>query len=199
MTTRLILASGSSIRLEMIKNAGVDVDVAKPNIDEETIRTSMIREGVEPRDIADALAEYKARKISLKNPDAAVLGSDQVLSFDGMLLSKPNNPSALVDQLHQLRGKSHDLFSAAVIYENAKPVWRRVAHAKLHMRDLTDTYIEDYIARNWDQVRHCVGGYQLEAEGARLFTRIEGDYFTVLGMPLLEVLNYLTLRGMIDG
>ncbi len=199
MTTRLILASGSSIRLEMIENAGVDVDVARPNIDEETIKTSMISESAKPRDIADALAEYKARKISLKNPDAVVLGSDQVLSFEGTLLSKPNNQSALVDQLQQLRGKSHDLFSAAVIYENAKPVWRSVAHAKLHMRDLTDTYIEDYITRNWDQVRNCVGGYQLEAEGARLFTRIEGDYFTVLGMPLLEVLNYLTLRGMIDG
>lgn len=199
MTVPIVLASGSVIRQQMMQNAGLDVEIQKPLVDEDAIKDSLKGENAKPHDIADALAEYKARKISLKRPDTMVLGCDQVLAFNGGLLSKPNSRDDLRQQLSQLRGSAHDLYSAAVIYENAEPVWRSVTRAKLHMRQLSDGYISAYVDRNWEDVRHCVGGYQLEAEGARLFSRIEGDYFTVLGMPLLEVLNYMTLKGVIEG
>ena len=105
----------------------------------------------------------------------------------------------MAQDLRKMAGKTHTLCSAAVIYEGSKPVWRHVGIVRMHMRQLSDAYIQDYVARNWDGICHCVGGYMLEAEGARLFRRIEGDYFHVLGLPLLEILDYLTVRGVIDG
>ena len=115
------------------------------------------------------------------------------------ILSKPTSPENAISQLAQMSGKTHRLLSAAVIYEDAKPVWRTVGQVRLTMRALSEDYIASYVDRNWDNIRHCVGGYQLEAEGARLFARVDGDYFTVLGMPLLDVLGYLTMSGAIDG
>ncbi len=102
-----------------------------------------------------------------------------------------------MEQLKSLQGNRHTLYSAAVIYEDARPVWRHIGQTRLHMRDLTDAYLEGYLTRNWESVRGCVGNYRIEAEGVRLFSRIDGDYFTVLGLPLLEILSYLTLRGTV--
>ena len=199
MVPRLILASGSETRARLLDRAGLTFEVERSRIDEEALKISMLAEGVKPRDVADALAEGKARKVSGKEPGALVIGSDQVLAFDREILSKPATRDECITQLRRLRNRKHTLFSAAVIFENQNPVWRHIGVATLTMRDFGDSYLEDYTERNWSSIRHSVGGYKLEEEGARLFQRVEGDYFTVLGFPLLEVLSYLTLRGTIPG
>ncbi|MFY0693163.1 MAG: Maf-like protein [Paracoccaceae bacterium] len=199
MPHRLILASGSQIRRDLLLRAGVSCEQMSPRVDEESIKASLLADAAKPRDIADTLAEYKARRVSQKCPEALVLGCDQVLEFEGDILSKPSSQTDLMDQMTRMRGKKHVLFSAAVIYDGGKPIWRSLTQAGMFMRNSSDAYLQDYISRNWDSIRHCVGGYQLEAEGARLFSRIDGDYFTVLGMPLLDILNYLTMRGELQG
>lgn len=199
MTQPIILASGSDIRATLLRNAGVAFDIVRPRVDEETMKVSLVAEGASPRDIADALAEMKALRVASKHTDALVIGCDQVLAFGRDILSKPETPAEAVAQLRSLRGQTHHLLSAAVIYADGKPQWRHVGQTRLFMRDLSDTYIDDYVARNWDSIRHAVGGYKLEEEGSRLFTCVEGDYFNVLGIPLLELLSYLTLRGTLEG
>lgn len=194
---QIILASGSEIRAQMLRNAGVPFDIQIARVDEEMIRESLLAEGASPQDIADALAESKARKVAAKHPDAMVLGCDQVLDFKGTLLSKPSSSDDAITQLKSMRGERHQLLSAVVIYHEGKPIWRHVGKVRLRMRKASDAYIEDYVARNWDSIRHSVGAYKLEEEGVRLFHSIEGDYFNVLGMPLLELLAFLTLRGVI--
>ena len=195
MSQSLILASGSAIRAQLLRQAGVVFDVEVPRVDEDMIKQALLAEGAPPRDVADALAEMKARKISEKNPGALVLGCDQVLDYRGQLLSKPESPEAATAQLRTLSEDRHALLSAAVICEDGQPIWRQVGQVRLRMRRLSDAYVQDYVTRNWESIRHAVGSYKLEEEGVRLFTNIEGDYFHVLGMPLLELLNYLTLRG----
>ncbi len=196
---RLILASASPTRREMLTRAGVTHDAMPARIDEEAVRAALAAEGASPRDMADALAEAKARKVADKAPDAMVLGSDQVLDLEGEALGKAETRADAADQLRRMRDRTHRLHSAAVLYEAGKPVWRHVATAKLTMRAFSDAYLEGYLDRNWETVSSSVGAYRIEDEGARLFRRIEGDYFTVLGLPLFEVLGYLTLRGVIAG
>lgn len=191
----IILASGSAARTAMLTAAGVGHRAVTPRIDEETVKAALLAEGAGPRDIADALAESKARKVARKHPEAMVLGSDQVLALDDRLLGKPGSPEDAVAQLAALSGRRHALFSAAVVYDAGRPVWRHVAEVRLHVRALSDGYLSDYVDRNWDRIRHSAGGYLIEGEAARFFTRIEGDHFAVLGMPLLEVLGYLVDRG----
>ncbi|MDG1530580.1 MAG: Maf family protein [Paracoccaceae bacterium] len=198
MKNRLILASGSEIRAEMLHRAGVEFEVMSPMVDEASIKESLMAEGAKPHDIADALAEYKSRKVSMKKPDAFVIGADQILACDGVVYDKAENQDALIQQLKTLRGQVHRLYTAAVIYQGGEPQWRFVKQAKLTMRNFSDQYLLQYVERNWPEISYCVGGYQLENEGARLFHRVEGDYFTVLGLPLIEVLGYLTERGILE-
>lgn len=195
MIDRLVLASGSAIRQQLLRNAGVSFEVIVARVDEDAIRASLLAEGASPRDIADALAEYKARRVAEKHPAALVIGCDQILEVNGRILSKPETPQQAREHLAALRNTRHQLLSAAVIYEDAKPVWRHTGTARLQMREFSDAFMDDYVDRNWDSIRHSVGCYKLEEKGVRLFSRIEGDYFTILGLPLLEMLSYLTLRG----
>ncbi|MFT5799794.1 MAG: septum formation protein [Candidatus Azotimanducaceae bacterium] len=198
MVMPIILASGSQIRAQMLRQAGLEFEVQTARVDEQMIKEALVAEGTLPRDIADALAESKARKVAQKNYDAFVIGCDQVLDFQGKLLSKPKSPEEAVDQITSMRGERHMLLSAAVVYHEGKPIWRHIGQVRLRMRNASDDFVTKYVDRNWESIRHSVGGYKLEEEGVRLFHSIEGDYFHVLGMPLLELLAFLTLRGVIE-
>lgn len=195
MADQLILASSSVIRSRMLHNSGVNHSVISARIDEDSVKKALEAENAPPRDIADTLAEMKARKVAEKGHGSLVLGCDQVLSFKGRIFSKPDSIDEARAQLTILRSQTHQLFSAAVIYDDTQPVWRHVGVARLTMRDFSDAYLDDYLTRNWDSVRWSLGGYKIEEEGVRLFRSVIGDTFTIQGLPLVEVLSYLTLRG----
>lgn len=196
--TELVLASASKIRAELLARAGIAVSLLPARIDEEAIRASLEAEGATPRDLADALAEMKAQKVAFKKTGAIVIGCDQVLDFKGQVFGKPATLEEARSQLQILRGQTHKLLSAVVVYEGEKPVWRHVGEVRLTMREFSDDYLQCYLARNGESVLESVGAYKLEEEGVRLFTAVQGDYFTVLGLPLVALTGYLAQRGWID-
>ncbi len=192
----VLLASNSAGRLAMFQHAGVTVTAVPAFVDEDSIKTSLIIESARPRDIADSLAEAKAVKVSRKYLSDLVIGSDQILvCADGRLLDKPANPEQAKDHLRYLSGQTHTLISAAVVCEAGQPVWRHIDTAKMTMRVLSEDFIGWYVDRHWDIIQHCVGCYRIEAEGAQLFVSLDGSQFTVIGMPLLPLLDYLRVRG----
>lgn len=195
--TPLLLASQSATRLTLLRNAGLEVTPHPARIDEDAMRRALELENASPRDIADALAEAKALKLAQRHPTSLVLGCDQVLALKDRIFCKPETMDNARAQLRDLSGQTHQLLSAAVLYDRGEPVWRHVGVARLTMREISDAYLDAYLARNWPEVRHSVGAYQVEHEGIRLFSAIEGDYFTILGLPLLPLLNHLSLRGFI--
>jgi septum formation protein len=190
----LILASQSASRRAMLDAAGVAYAAEPARVDEDGVKVAMA--GQPPRDIADALAELKAIKVSQANPGALVLGSDSIVALaDGTLLDKPADRADAADHLRAMAGGTHDLWSAAVIAEGGRPVWRHVERAQLVVRPLSEGFIEGYLDQEWPAIAGCVGCFRIEGPGAQLFSRIDGDHFTVLGMPLLPVLDYLRVRG----
>lgn len=194
MTTPLILASSSITRAEMLRAAGVDVEIQPARVDETSIKAALLAEQVAGRDIADALAEAKARRVAMRQPERFVLGADQVLICDGQLFDKPETLDDARQQLVQLRGRTHDLLSAAVIFHQSRPIWRYIGAAQMVMRDFSDTFLDTYLQQEDSNLFATVGAYQLEKRGAQLFSAVRGDYFSILGLPLLEILEFLRVR-----
>jgi septum formation protein len=193
----LVLASTSAARRAMLSAAGVPHEAVAPNVDEEALKAALAGEGASPRAVAEALAEAKAVKISQRLPGALVLGADQVLALDDEMLDKPADRASAAAQLRVLRGRAHRLVSAAVIAENGTAVWRVADTATLEVRAFSDNWLEAYLDAEGAAILGCVGSYRLEGLGAQLFARVRGDHFTILGLPLLAVLDYLRTRGVI--
>lgn len=182
----------------MLGAAGVPHEALPAHVDEDAITAGLLAEGATPLRIADALAEVKALKISRQHPGALVLGADSVVvAQDGALLNKPETRARAEVQLRSLSGTTHQLISAAVVCEGGQPVWRANGIAKLAMRRLSDAFISDYLDAEGDAVLGCVGCYRIEGLGAQLFARIDGDQFSIRGLPLLAVLDYLRTRGLL--
>lgn len=180
----------------MLDAAAVAFDAVSPGVDEDSAKASLRH--LPPRDFADALAELKALKVSARDPGALVLGCDSVVALeDGTLLDKAASRDEAADQLRRLSGARHHLYSAAVIAEYGRAVWRIVDRVTMHVRPLSDAFIRSYLDLDWDQARWCVGVYRIEGPGAQLFARIEGSHYTVIGLPLLPVLDYLRTRGIL--
>ncbi|MDB2474656.1 Maf family nucleotide pyrophosphatase [Amylibacter sp.] len=197
MKQKIILASESKIRSKLLLQAEVNFQSIVAKIDEDTIKESLKNEGAKPKDISDALAEYKAMRVANNFPTDIIIGCDQILVCNNEIISKARTLNEAKETLKLLRGKSHQLLSSAVIYDNNKPVWRTTSRAQLFMRDFTDEYLEYYIKTSGTDILSSVGCYLLENNGVNLFNRIQGDYFTVLGFPLLEVLDFLRKRELI--
>lgn len=195
--TELILASGSKTRADILSSAGVPFSAVRPAVDEDAIKQALLADGAPARDIADALADVKARNVSYAHMGELVLGSDQVIWKDGNLYSKATSREDAIATLKGLSGGTHELISAAVIYEDGQPIWRAAQSVKLSMRPLSDDYIGWYLDQIGDAAFWSAGAYQLEGLGAQLFTRVDGDYFTVLGLPLLPVLDFLRRREVL--
>ncbi len=198
MTGMIVLASTSSSRQAMLRGAGVKFEAVAPNVDESEIKVSMVAAGAGAREVADTLAEMKALKLSRRVPGALVLGSDQILeTHDGALLDKPEGRAGAEAHLRRLMGRDHRLVCGAVIAMDGAVVWRVVDTARLSMRPLSDAFIAAYLDQEGDAVLGSVGAYRIEGLGAQLFSRIDGDHFTVMGLPLLPVLDFLRVRGVL--
>lgn len=192
----VILASTSKARQDMLNKAGVQFETVPAKIDEDSIKAALLAEGANMNDVVDTLAEYKARRVAGSHA-GLVIGCDQILVCDKEIYSKAKTMAEAKDKLMALRGKSHQLLSAAVIFEDGKPVWRTIGRAQLFMRDFSEEFLDDYLATTKDDILSSVGCYWLESDGVKLFNRVQGDYFTVLGFPLLEVLGFLRTRGVV--
>lgn len=197
--TRIILASGSPHRLEILTNAGVQVDVEKANIDERSIEAPIIEAGLGSADVAEILAVSKANDVSARNVDAYVIGCDQTLSLEGELLHKPKDMEEARRRLLALSGKVHELNSAVAIIRNGETVWSYVETCSIEFRDLDPGFIGRHLAQAGDKVLSSVGAYQIEGMGVQLFKKIEGDFFSIMGLPILPLLEKLRELELVDG
>lgn len=199
MTEKIILASGSPFRKAMLVNAGVAIEVVLPEVDERGLEAPLQDSGISPEDVALVLAEAKATEVSERKPGALVLGCDQTLSLGDEVFHKPADMESARHHLLALSGKTHQLNSAAVLARDGEILWRYVGVASLTMRKLDPAFIGRHLARVGAKALASVGAYQIEGEGIQLFEKIEGDYFTIVGLPLLPVLAKLRELGAIDG
>ena len=192
-----MLASGSPIRAELLKRAGVAFAVEVAPVDEAEIRNALKADGATAEETAEALAEAKALRVARRRPDDLVIGADQILDVDGDWLEKPGTTGGARIQLGQLSGRTHRLISAVVVALGGARAWAHVDVAHLSMRALDAPAIDSYLAEAGPEILGCVGCYQIESIGVRLFERIEGDHFTILGLPLLPLVNFLRLHGRV--
>jgi septum formation protein len=190
----VILASKSAARRAVLDGAGIAYEATVAGVDEEAVKGSLLAEGHGPREIADALAELKAMRVSRARP-GFVIGSDQTLDLDGTLYDKAPDIDAARERLKLLRGRTHRLHSAVVVAKDGGPIWREVVTASLTMRDFSDAFLEDYLATEGEHVLGSVGCYRLEGPGSQLFSKIEGDYFAILGLPLMGLMDLLRRHG----
>lgn len=194
----IILASQSAGRAALLKAAGIPFEALHPGVDEEAAKEALRADGLDARALADALAELKALRVSRRIPGTLVLGCDQTLSLDdGQMIDKAVDREDAVRILTLLSGKTHHLHSAAVITHGGVPVWRHVQRVRMVMRPLSAAFIEQYLDADWDLLRWCVGCYRIEGPGAQLFTKAEGSQFAIQGLPLLPLLDFLRVRGLL--
>ncbi|RUU73448.1 Maf-like protein [Mesorhizobium sp. M7A.F.Ca.MR.362.00.0.0] len=199
MTEKLILASGSPFRKAMLVNAGVDVEAVPADVDERALEGPLQDSGVSPEDVALVLAEAKASEVSERRPGALVLGCDQTLSLGDEVFHKPADREGARRHLLALSGRTHQLNSAAVLVRDGEVLWRHVGIASMTMRKLDPAFVGRHLARVGAKALSSVGAYQIEGEGIQLFEKIEGDHFTIVGLPLLSLLAELRTLGAIDG
>ena len=199
MTDRIILASGSPFRRTLLANAGISFDVVPAGLDERALEAPLEASGATPEDVALILAEAKALDVSERNSGALVIGCDQTLSLGDRIFHKPRDKEEARRRLLDLSGKTHQLNSAVVLARNGETLWRDVSIARLTMRDLDPAFIGRHLAAVGDKALASVGAYQIEGAGIQLFEKIEGDYFTIVGLPLLPLLAALRDLGAVDG
>ena len=195
MSQPIILASGSKMRLALLQQAGLSVDTIVPSVDEQEMKASFQAEKAPAEACAEALAELKAMRVSARHPGVLVIGADQMLDCNGVWFDKPADQAHARAHLQALRGKTHRLVTAAVVALNGSRIWHTIDTATLTMRPFTDGFLDDYLDQVGPAVLSSVGAYHLEGRGAQLFSRIEGDFFTILGLPLLPLLGFLRDHG----
>ena len=194
----LILASASRARLNLLRRAGIAARAEPAEIDEAEVKTSLRVEGATAQQVAETLAELKASRVAAGNPGALVIGADQLLDCEGRWFDKPEDRERAKTDLRELSGKRHALVTAVCVLRDGARLWHHNEAAYLTMRPLSESFIEDYLAAAGDEALACVGAYQLEGLGAQLFSRVEGDYFTILGLPLLPLLGFLREQGVVS-
>jgi septum formation protein len=194
---QLILASASTSRAAILQAAGVEFSIEPSSVDEAAIKREYRAAGRDAIACAAALAEAKARTVAARHPEALVLGADQLLVAEGEWFDKPVDLSDAAAQLRRLRGRDHFLVTAACVFRGEEPLWRAVATPKLRMRRFGEAFLGGYIAAEGDAVLSSVGAYRIESRGVQLFARIEGDHFAILGLPLIELLQFLRERGIL--
>ena len=194
---QLILASASKSRASLMRAAGLDFEVVPAHVDEDAIKASLKQEGETAANCALALAEFKAGTVSQRFPEALVIGADQMLDCEGIWFDKPKDVAGARNHLTTLRGKTHMLPTSVAIALNGAPIWHHTAIPRLTVRDFSDAFLEQYLTDVGPAVTSSVGAYHLEGRGAQLFSKVEGDFFTVLGLPRLELLAFLREHRMV--
>ncbi len=193
----LVLASSSATRAKLLENTGLSFEIHPPTVDEAIIKQVLSVDPMEPSDIAEFLAEAKANDVADHHQNAYVIGSDQILALGDEIFEKPKNKDEAYATLFKLRGKTHKLISSIVVVKNKDVIWRYSETAELKMRDFSPEFLGNYIAHCGDDILTSVGAYQLESFGIHLFEDIKGDYFTILGFPIVSLLNMLRKQGYI--
>jgi septum formation protein len=194
----IVLASQSASRRALLGAAGVPFEALSPGVDEEAAKEALRADGLDARALADALAELKALRVSRRVPGGLVLGCDQTLSLDdGSMIDKAVDREDAARILRLLSGRVHHLHSAAVMVLNGEPIWRHIERVRMTVRPLSDAFIDAYLDQDWDQCQWCVGCYRIEGPGAQLFAKVEGSQFAIQGLPLLPLLDFLRIRGVL--
>tara|TARA_B100000963_G_C22455192_1_gene593017 strand:+ start:193 stop:780 length:588 start_codon:yes stop_codon:yes gene_type:complete len=192
MSNRIILASKSKVRKEILDKNHIVSVVEPSNVDEDIVKKSLLKEQASPEIISKNLAELKANKVSMKRTDEIVLGADSVIDFEGELISKPENKDEAMKILKKLNGKSHFLISSVCVSKNGSMIWNYTDKAKLTMKNFSDDELKNYLSKIPDEILYAYNVYQIEGEGRKLFESIEGDEDTIMGLPIKKIKNYLS-------